>query len=272
VKILVTKLRIDQLLVDRQLVETREKAKRYILAGLVFADNKLIDKVGTKISTDSEIVIKGNPLPYVSRGGFKLEKALKEFNCSVQGKKVIDIGASTGGFTDCLLQKGAENVIAVDVGYGQLDWKLRNDQRVFVLERTNIRYLEKDSLSFIPDFATIDVSFISLTKVLPKVVELLADNGEIISLVKPQFEAGKDKVGKNGVVKDSNVHKQVLLTVANEAKRIGLSVLGLTYSPITGPKGNIEYLYRFAKGKFLPCIDLNSQIDKTVTAAWLELN
>lgn len=265
------KIRIDQLLFEKQLVESREKAKKIILAGLVFADNQLVDKAGTKISVDSKITIKGKPLPYVSRGGIKLEKALNEFNCSVQDKKVIDIGASTGGFTDCLLKNGAQMVIAVDVGYGQLDWKLRNDQRVVVLERTNIRYLEKETLSFIPNFATIDVSFISLVKIFPKIVELLESDGEIISLVKPQFEAGKDKVGKNGVVKDSNIHREVLFKIANEAIKLGLSVLGLTFSPLTGPKGNIEYFYYFTKNQSFPQINLESGINKVVSTAWLEL-
>ncbi|HHV72468.1 MAG TPA: TlyA family RNA methyltransferase [Clostridia bacterium] len=264
------KVRIDQLLVDRQLVSSREKAKKYILAGLVFVNNQLIDKVGAKVPLDGEITIKGNPLPYVSRGGLKLEKALREFNCSVVDKKAIDIGASTGGFTDCLLQHGASAVIAVDVGYGQLDWKLRNDKRVFVLERTNIRYLDISNLPYVPEIATVDVSFISLTKILPKINELLAANGEIISLIKPQFEAGKDKVGKNGVVKSREVHKEVLFKVADAAIRLGLSVLNLTFSPITGPKGNIEYLYYFSKNQPSSFFDLKTAIDKTVSTAWLE--
>ncbi len=237
------KVRLDILMFERGLAESREKARALIMSGVVFADGSKIDKPGTKISTEADIEIKGNKLIYVSRGGLKLSRALEYFEIDVNGKIAADIGASTGGFTDCLLQNGASVVYAIDVGYGQLAWKLRNDNRVIVMERTNIRYVKPEMLSDKLDFATIDVSFISLTKVLPAVKELMSDDGEIICLIKPQFEAGKEKVGKKGVVRDPVIHIEVIDFLCNHiSKELNFKLKGLTYSPIRGPEGNIEYL------------------------------
>ena len=237
------KIRLDILLFERGLAESREKARALIMSGVVYADGSMIDKPGTKIPAEADIDIKGNKLMYVSRGGLKLSKALEYFEIDVRGKIAADIGASTGGFTDCLLQNGASVVYAIDVGYGQLAWKLRNDSRVIVMERTNIRYVKPEMLSDELDFATIDVSFISLTKVLPAVKELMSDDGEIICLIKPQFEAGRENVGKKGVVRDPNIHVKVIVFLCDHFKeKLGLKLKGLTYSPIRGPEGNIEYL------------------------------
>ncbi|KAB3537391.1 TlyA family RNA methyltransferase [Alkaliphilus pronyensis] len=237
------KMRLDQFLFQEGYFDSREKARRSIMAGVVFVDNQKIDKPGTKISIASNIYIKENPIPYVSRGGLKLEKALKEFNITLNDNVCIDIGASTGGFTDCMLKNGAIKVFSIDVGYGQLDWRLRQDPRVTCMERTNIRYVEASMLDGIkPDFASIDVSFISLKLVLPVVKNLLKENAEIVALIKPQFEAGKEKVGKKGVVRDIEVHKEVVKNIVDFTQDIGLSVLGLSFSPIKGPEGNIEYL------------------------------
>ncbi len=234
--------RIDVVLVEKGLFDSREKARSSIMAGLVFVDQQRIDKCGTKIDPDAVIEVKGKLIPYVSRGGLKLEKAIQEFHILLEDKVALDIGASTGGFTDCMLQNGAKQVYAIDVGYGQLAWVLRQDPRVVVMERTNIRNVSKDSFKEAIDFASIDVSFISLRLVLPVVKELLKSGGEIICLIKPQFEAGREKVGKKGVVKDINVHKEVILRVLSFAKENNFFVKGLSYSPIKGPEGNIEYL------------------------------
>ncbi|AKL95307.1 hemolysin TlyA family protein [Clostridium aceticum] len=237
------KIRLDTLLVEKGYFDSREKARRTIMAGLVFIDHQKIDKPGTKVNSACEILVKGNAIPYVSRGGLKLEKAMKEFGIDLKDKVCLDIGASTGGFTDCMLQNAAAKVYAIDVGYGQLDWKLRQDPRVVVMERRNIRYVEPQELQELGDFASIDVSFISLKLVLPVVKTLLkSPSSEIVALVKPQFEAGKEKVGKKGVVKDINVHKEVVDNIIDYAKSIGLHIENFSYSPIKGPEGNIEYL------------------------------
>jgi 23S rRNA (cytidine1920-2'-O)/16S rRNA (cytidine1409-2'-O)-methyltransferase len=237
------KERLDILLVEQGYFESREKAKAAIMAGLVFANEEPVDKAGTKISRAAAIKVKGAVHPYVSRGGLKLEKALKLFDIQLQGAIMLDIGASTGGFTDCALQNGASYVYAVDVGYNQLDWSLRKDDRVNVMERTNFRYTKREDLAGpSPDFATIDVSFISLRIILPPLKEIFADRGSVVALIKPQFEAGREKVGKSGVVRDPQVHKDVLTEVLSFAAALGFHLKGLTYSPITGGEGNIEFL------------------------------
>ncbi|MCT4596183.1 MAG: TlyA family RNA methyltransferase [Anaeromicrobium sp.] len=235
------KNRLDVLLVEKGFFPSREKAKRSIMAGLVFVGNEKIDKAGTIVDSTKEIVVKGKAIPYVSRGGLKLEKAMKQFPISLKDKVAMDVGASTGGFTDCMLMNGAKKVYSVDVGYGQLDWKLRQDDRVVVMERTNIRYINKELVDKL-EFASIDVSFISLKLVLPVVKSLLKENGEIVCLIKPQFEAGREKVGKKGVVRDINVHREVIEKIISFSIQENLSVKGLAFSPIKGPEGNIEYL------------------------------
>ncbi len=236
------KERIDVLLVEKGFFDSREKARSSIMAGLVFVNQQRIDKSGTKINKDSIITVKGNAIPYVSRGGLKLEKAIKSFQLDLQGKTAMDIGASTGGFTDCMLKNGAKKVYAIDVGYGQLAWELRQDERVVSMERTNIRHVSKDGFQENIDFASIDVSFISLKLVLPVVKELIQKEGEIVCLIKPQFEAGREKVGKKGVVKDKNVHLEVIREILSFAINLGLYFKGISFSPIKGPEGNIEYL------------------------------
>ncbi|KRE33351.1 TlyA family RNA methyltransferase [Paenibacillus sp. Soil724D2] len=237
------KERLDLLLLEQGYFESREKAKAAIMAGLVFADEEPVDKAGMKISRKAVLKVKGALHPYVSRGGLKLEKALKQFDIDLNGAVMLDIGASTGGFTDCALQNGASSVYAVDVGYNQLDWSLRNDERVHVMERTNFRYTKMEDLNGPrPTFASIDVSFISLRIILPPLKEILLDQGHVVALIKPQFEAGREKVGKSGVVRDPDVHVDVLSTVLNFAEELGFRLKGLTYSPITGGEGNIEFL------------------------------
>ena len=237
------KERLDILLVQRGLCESRERAKSSIMAGIVYVDGQRADKPGSSFFTDAQIEVRENLNPYVSRGGLKLDKAIKYFNIELKGRQTVDVGASTGGFTDCMLKNGATKVAAIDVGYGQLAWTLRNDDRVKNLERTNIRYVKPDDIGFYADFISIDVSFISLKKVLPAVSELLnREHGEVLCLVKPQFEAGREKVGKHGVVRDIQVHRQVNEEVISFAVNIGFKLKGLTYSPIKGPEGNIEYL------------------------------
>ena len=237
------KERLDVLLVERGLAETREKAKRSIMAGLVYSNEERLDKPGEKVKVDIPLTIKGNVLPYVSRGGLKLEKALKVFDVSVEDKTMLDIGASTGGFTDCALQNGAKMSYALDVGYNQLAWKLRQDERVVVMERTNFRYVTpKDLAGEMPNFATIDVSFISLKLILPVLKILLVPNSDIVALVKPQFEAGREQVGKKGIVRDEKVHLQVVNKIVDFSLEQGYNAVNLSYSPITGGDGNIEYL------------------------------
>ena len=226
---------------------SREKAKASIMAGLIYVDGQRVDKPGTSVSTDAEITVKEALCPYVSRGGLKLEKALELYGFSLENATAVDIGASTGGFTDCMLQKGAKKVFAIDVGYGQLDWKLRNDPRVVNMEKTNVRYLDTDTVDSDVDFISIDVSFISLKLIFPVAAELLADDGSLVCLVKPQFEAGRNQVGKKGIVRDASVHKEVIENVIGYGKDNGLYSHGLTYSPVTGTKGNIEYLLYMKK-------------------------
>ncbi|MCM1307821.1 MAG: TlyA family RNA methyltransferase [Butyrivibrio sp.] len=236
------KERLDILLVNRKLADSREKAKAVIMSGVVFVDRQKEDKAGQKYDVESEIEIRGSTLGYVSRGGLKLEKAMKAFGAKLDGCVCMDVGASTGGFTDCMLQNGAVKVYAVDVGFGQLAWKLRQDERVRVMEKTNIRYVASEDIEDRLDFASIDVSFISLTKVLLPVRGLLREKGRIVCLIKPQFEAGREKVGKKGVVRDKSVHLEVIEAVLAYAAGAGFCVLGLDFSPIKGPEGNIEYL------------------------------
>ncbi len=241
------KERLDVLLVKRNLADSREKAKAVIMAGEVYVDNQKEDKAGSMFEDTARIEVRGNTLPYVSRGGLKLEKAMTHFQVTLQDKICLDVGASTGGFTDCMLQNGAKKVYAIDVGHGQLAWKLRNDPRVVCMEKTNIRYVLPEHVGEEADFASIDVSFISLTKVLIPVRDLLGEQGEIVCLIKPQFEAGREKVGKKGVVRDPAVHLEVIEKVIAYARSIGFAVLGLEFSPIKGPEGNIEYLLHLQK-------------------------
>ncbi len=237
------KQRLDVLLVEQGYFDSREKAKAAIMAGLVWQGSERIDKAGTKVSRDAPITVKGAPHPYVSRGGLKLEKAIRTFGIDLQGAVMLDIGASTGGFTDCALQHGAAFVYAIDVGYNQLDWSLRQDERVRVMERTNFRHLTPDRLDGpTPGFASIDVSFISLKLILPVLAAMLAKDGKTVALIKPQFEAGREQVGKSGVVRDPKVHASVLRDVLRFADQMGFSLHGLTFSPITGGEGNIEFL------------------------------
>ncbi len=242
------KKRLDVLLVEQGLAQSREKAKAIIMSGIVYVDNCKEDKAGSMFEETKTIEVRGKTLPYVSRGGLKLEKAMKSFPIQLTGSVCMDVGSSTGGFTDCMLQNGAEKVFAVDVGHGQLDWKLRNDPRVVCMEKTNIRYVTKEQIGGVSlDFASIDVSFISLTKVLQPVYEMLRDGGEIVALIKPQFEAGREKVGKKGVVRDKKVHCEVIDKILEYAPTIGFVPKGLTFSPVKGPEGNIEYLVWLVK-------------------------
>ena len=243
------KERLDVLLVKRNLAESREKAKAIIMSGNVFVEDQREDKAGTTFPEDVKIEVRGHVMPYVSRGGLKLEKAIKNFDVSVEGKVCTDVGSSTGGFTDCMLQNGAVKVFAIDVGRGQLDWKLRQDPRVVCMEKTNIRYVTPEDIGEPVDFSSIDVSFISLTKVLEPIRDYLTEDGEIVALIKPQFEAGKDKVGKKGVVRDKSVHLEVLERFLAHAQNAGFTVQGLTFSPIRGPEGNIEYLGWLSTGE-----------------------
>ena len=236
------KKRLDMMLVERALAPSREKAKAYIMAGQVYVDGQKEDKAGSMFTETVKVEVRGNTLPYVSRGGLKLEKAMNEFDVSLEGKVCMDVGASTGGFTDCMLQNGGVKVYSIDVGYGQLDWKLRNDPRVVCMEKTNIRYVVPEDIQEKPAFSSIDVSFISLTKVLGPVRNLLTEDGEIVCLIKPQFEAGREKVGKKGVVRDPEVHLEVLEQFLIHASDAGFSVKDMDFSPIKGPEGNIEYL------------------------------
>ena len=236
------KERLDVLMVQRNLAESREKAKALIMSGIVYVNGQKEDKAGTSFEETVQIEVRGSTLKYVSRGGLKLEKAMNRFGVELAGKVCMDVGASTGGFTDCMLQNGAVKVYAVDVGHGQLAWKLRNDDRVICMEKTNIRYVTPEDIGERIEFASIDVSFISLTKVLGPVKQLLTDDGQVVCLIKPQFEAGREKVGKKGVVREKSVHLEVIEMVSDYARSIGFGILGLEFSPIKGPEGNIEYL------------------------------
>ncbi len=241
------KTRLDVYLTENGFAESRERAKRIIMAGCVFVNGQRSDKAGDIVPDGAVVEVKGGELNYVSRGGLKLEKAVKEFNLDLKDKICMDVGASTGGFTDCMLQNGAKKVYSVDVGYGQLAWKLRSDERVVNLERTNIRYVTEEQVSDKLDFSSIDVAFISLKLVLPVVKQLLADNGTGVALIKPQFEAGRDKVGKKGVVREPEIHIEVIENVLNFTREMGLKISAVTFSPIKGPEGNIEYLMYFSK-------------------------
>ena len=254
------KERLDVILVKQGYAQSREKAKALLMTGNVFVDGQREDKAGTTFDESKiRVEVKGNPLPYVSRGGLKLERALLQFPITLQDCVCMDIGASTGGFTDCMLQNGAARVYAIDVGHGQLDWKLRNDKRVICMEKTNFRYVTEKEIPEAVDFASVDVSFISLTKILIPARNLLRGNGYMVCLIKPQFEAGRDKVGKKGVVRDPGVHAEVIHKVIDYADLIGFAVNGLTYSPVKGPEGNIEYLVWIQKKPAIPqeIMDLN---------------
>ena len=236
------KERLDVLVVNRGLAASRELAKSYIMAGNIYVDGNKEDKAGTKVSVNAKIELHGGEMPYVSRGGYKLEKAMEAFPVELNGKICMDIGASTGGFTDCMLQNGAVKVYSIDVGYGQLAWKLRNDDRVVCMEKTNVRYITAEQISDKPQFASVDVSFISLTKVIPPAVKVMAEDAQMVCLIKPQFEAGREKVGKKGVVREKSTHMEVILKIIDFAFDEGLNVIGIDFSPIKGPEGNIEYL------------------------------
>ena len=264
------KERLDVLITSLRLFESREAAKRAIMAGIVLVNDEVVDKAGTKVPVTSEIRIKGQMMPYVSRGGYKLEKAIKAFNLDLSEKIVIDVGASTGGFTDCALQHGAVMVYAVDVGYNQLAWKLRQDNRVLSLERTNFRYMKSEELEHgMPTFACMDVSFISIKLLLPVLKELLAKDGEIVALVKPQFEAGAPFVGKKGIVRDAKVHIAVIKEIVDFVRVLELVPFGLTYSPIKGGEGNIEFLLYIGRAGDDQVTDL--EIENVVKAAHDEL-
>ena len=258
------KERLDVLLVKKGLAESREKAKAVIMSGNVFVNNEREDKAGSMFDEKAIIEVKGNTLKYVSRGGLKLEKAMANFDVTINEKVCMDIGASTGGFTDCMLQNGAVKVYSVDVGHGQLAWKLRQDERVVCMEKTNIRYVTPEDIQDKIEFSSIDVSFISLTKVLLPVKNLLTENGEIVCLIKPQFEAGREKVGKKGVVRDKSVHEEVIVMVMNYAKTIGFKVLNLDFSPIKGPEGNIEYLLHIINEKDLSDMEIDIKQENLV--------
>ena len=261
------KKRLDILTTEKGLFDSREKAKASIMAGVVYVDGIRVDKPGTSVDETAEITVKEDLCPYVSRGGLKLEKALKTWDFALEGVKAVDIGASTGGFTDCMLQNGARQVFCMDVGYGQLDWKLRNDDRVVNMEKCNVRYLDVDEIGRDVDFISIDVSFISLKLVFPVAAELLHDEGCLVCLVKPQFEAGREQVGKKGIVRDPAVHKEVIENVIGYGEENGLYSWGLTYSPVTGTKGNIEFLLFMKKQK----CDNTVEVEKIVSEAHNQL-
>lgn len=244
-----SKERLDILLVNRGLFESREKAKAAIMAGQIYMDTTRVDKAGTKIPVDANLIVKGNTLPYVSRGGLKLEKAIQIYPIDLKDTVMVDIGASTGGFTDCALQNGAAKVFAIDVGYNQLAWKLRQDERVINMEKQNIRTVTSEQLGELVDFISIDVAFISLDKVLPVATTLLKDSGSLVALIKPQFEAGKENVGKGGIVRDRAIHEEVLQRILKVAYDCHLYLHGLTFSPIKGMEGNIEFLGYFTKSE-----------------------
>lgn len=241
------KIRLDVAVFEKGFAPSREKAKAVIMAGQVYVNNQKADKAGTEIKEDDIVEVRGNTLKYVSRGGLKLEKAMQEFPISLEGRICMDVGASTGGFTDCMLQNGAVKVYSIDVGYGQLAWKLRCDERVVNLERTNFRYADEEIIKDKIDFSSVDVSFISLKHILPNLNRLLAENGSAVCLIKPQFEAGREKVGKKGVVREKSVHLEVVNNIIDIALENGFSVCGLQFSPIKGPEGNIEYLVYLKK-------------------------
>lgn len=263
------KRRLDVYLVEEGLCSSRELAKSLIMEGKVFVNNQRSDKAGDTVTEKDKVELKGETLKYVSRGGLKLEKAMKAFPIKLEEKVCMDIGASTGGFTDCMLQNGAAKVFAVDVGYGQLAWKLRTDDRVVNMERTNIRFVTREQIETELDFVSVDVAFISLKLVLPVAYELMKDGAEIVALIKPQFEAGRENVGKKGVVRDINVHKDVVKNITAFAQSLGFTVKGLDFSPIRGPEGNIEYLMYAAKEKG-EAVDFSEEIEKMVETSHVE--
>lgn len=265
------KTRLDVAVYEQGYAPSREKAKAIIMAGIVYVNNQKVDKAGFELKEGDVLEVRGKTLQYVSRGGLKLEKAMQEFPITLEGKVCMDVGASTGGFTDCMLQNGAVKVYSVDVGYGQLAWKLRTDERVVNLERTNFRYATREQIPDEIDFASIDVSFISLKHILPNLNTLLAPDGQAVCLIKPQFEAGKEKVGKKGVVRDLNVHLEVVENVINLAVENGFSVMGLQFSPIKGPEGNIEYLIYLNKSS-TPIVSENVNAKELVNMSHTELD
>lgn len=265
------KERLDVLLVKRNLAPSREKAKAVIMSGTVFVDGQREDKAGTTFPDTVRIEVRGTPLPYVSRGGLKLEKAMKQFDVAVNGKVCTDVGSSTGGFTDCMLQNGARKVFAIDVGRGQLDWKLRQDERVVCMEKTNIRYVKPEDIGEPIDFSSIDVSFISLTKVLKPIRNYLTSQGEVVALIKPQFEAGREKVGKKGVVREKSTHHEVIGKVAEYAHSIGFEIKNIDFSPIKGPEGNIEYLIHLKKCEEQETPDISIDLQSVVDEAFAAL-
>ncbi len=268
----VKKVRLDALLVEKGYASSRERAKRRIMAGEVLVNGQKIDKAGANVKEDAKIRLLGHDLPYVSRGGLKLEKAIKEFGVTLTGKTAADIGASTGGFTDCMLQNGAVRVYAIDVGYGQLAWKLRTDDRVVNMERTNIRNVTPEDIGEPLDFASIDVAFISLKKVLPVAYTLLKADGEVLALIKPQFEAGRENVGKKGVVRDPRIHEEVIDRVTIFARSLGFVPAALTYSPVKGPEGNIEYLIDLSKVPETEDVVTEDKIREVVREAHADLD
>ncbi|WP_294778317.1 TlyA family RNA methyltransferase [uncultured Eubacterium sp.] len=265
------KTRLDVAVFEQGYAPSREKAKAIIMAGIVYVNNQKVDKAGFELKEGDVLEVRGKTLQYVSRGGLKLEKAMQEFPITLEGKVCMDVGASTGGFTDCMLQNGAVKVYSVDVGYGQLAWKLRTDERVVNLERTNFRYATREQIPDEIDFASVDVSFISLKHILPNLNTLLAPDGQAVCLIKPQFEAGKEKVGKKGVVRDLNVHLEVVENVINLAVENGFSVMGLQFSPIKGPEGNIEYLIYLNKST-TPIVSENVNAKELVNMSHTELD
>ena len=266
------KERLDILLVEKGIITSREKAKACIMEGRVYVNGQKVDKAGEKVGVDSDIEYRGDTLKYVSRGGLKLEKAMATWDLTLDDKVCMDIGASTGGFTDCMLQNGAAKVFAVDVGYGQFAWKLRTDERVVCMERTNIRYVTPEDIdNDLLDFASIDVSFISLKKIMPATLGLLKADGEVVALIKPQFEAGREKVGKKGVVREISTHKEVVHGIIDFLLQQDLNVLGVGYSPIKGPEGNREYLVYFSKNKDKESSFVKEDIDAVVEASHVEI-
>ncbi len=255
------KQRLDVLLFEKNFFDSRARAKAMIMAGKILVDGQKIDKAGTLVAEDAQIRVLGEEMPFVSRGGLKLQKALDVFKIILSGRIAIDVGASTGGFTDCMLQHGAKKVYAIDVGYGQLAWKLRSNVQVVNMERTNIRNVTRQDFLDEPDFASIDVAFISLEKVLPIVFDVLSDSGEVVALIKPQFEAGREHVGKHGVVRDKKIHVAVIERILNFATELGFAVNGLSFSPVKGPEGNIEYLAHLAKNSAAVDVDILSVVN-----------
>lgn len=262
------KKRLDVILVEKGFFESRQRARSVILAGNVFVNGNREDKPGTNFPQDCKIELKDTGLKYVSRGGLKLEKAIEFFDLDLNDIEAIDVGASTGGFTHCMLENGANRVICVDVGYGQLDWKIRSDHRVFCMERTNIRYVKAPALPFSPNFVVVDVSFISLKKVIPVVLEFVQEDTGFVFLIKPQFEAGREKVGKKGVVRDKSTHIEVLESCLEFFRENGLFVVGLTHSPIKGPEGNIEFLVYCRNTQVVTNVNENIDVDGVVGEAW----